>query len=233
MTAPATPVTVALETGAEVSGLWRRPDRARASYVLAHGAGAGMTHPFLEGVSADLGARGVATLRFQFPFMQAGGRRVDRPEICHTAVRAAVATARGLAPDLPLVAGGRSFGGRMTSQAHAAAPLPDVRGLCFLGFPLHPAGRPGSERARHLDEVALPMLFVQGSRDALAEPDHLRPVCARLGERATLRLIEGADHSFTGSVRAQGRTALETRALVVDAILAWLDARVSENSAPG
>ncbi len=179
-----------------VSGLLLRPPEAHALYLFAHGAGAGMTHKAMESCAQGLAARGIATLRYQFPYMEKGSKRPDPPRIAHAAVRAAAAEAARLAPDLPLFAGGRSFGGRMTSQAQADSPLPDVRGLAFLGFPLHPAGKPGTERADHLARVQIPMLFVSGDRDALAELDLLEPAVAAMGDRATLHIVEGADHSF-------------------------------------
>lgn len=185
-----------------VSALLLRPQAARALLVLAHGAGAGMTHPFLEDFAAALGASGVATLRYQFPYMEAGGRRPDpRPRLLET-VRAAVAAGAERAGGLPLLAGGKSMGGRMTSLAAAEAPLEPVRGLVFAGFPLHPAGRPGSERGAHLAHVALPQLFLQGTRDRLADLARLRPICDALGARATLHVVEGADHGFAVPKRA-------------------------------
>jgi predicted alpha/beta-hydrolase family hydrolase len=179
-----------------VSGLLLRPDGAKALYLFAHGAGAGMTHKSMESNAQGLARRGVATLRYQFLYMEKGSRRPDPPKVAHAVIRAAAARAVELAPDLPLFAGGRSFGGRMTSQTQAEAPLPGVRGLAFLGFPLHPAGKPGIERAEHLARVEIPMLFVSGDRDALAELRLLRPVVARLGGRATLHVVAGADHSL-------------------------------------
>ena len=196
MTGVAEPLTLKVDDSQAVSGLWQRPAEARACFVLAHGAGAGMTHPALEAIAAELGERGVATLRYQFPFMEQRSRRPDPPPLAHAAVRAAVDAAARLAPDLALVAGGRSFGGRMTSQAQSASPLPGVRGLVFLGFPLHPAGRPSSERGEHLSVVGVPMLFLQGTRDALAHLPLLEALCARLGKRASLKLLPEADHSF-------------------------------------
>jgi predicted alpha/beta-hydrolase family hydrolase len=188
-----TPRSLTIQVGAEnVSGLLLLPPGARALYLFAHGAGAGMTHKAMESNAQGLAARGIATLRYQFPYMEKGSRRPDPPRVAHAAVRAAAARAVELAPDLPLFAGGRSFGGRMTSQAQALEPLPHVRGLAFLGFPLHPAGKPGIERAAHLADVAVPMLFVSGGRDALAELDLLKPVVAALGERATLHLVAQA-----------------------------------------
>src|SRR5690349_13432171 len=194
-TPDATPLVIA-EGAIRVSALLQAPADPHACYVLAHGAGAGMTHPFMAAVAAGLAARGIATLRYQFPSMEAGKKRPDPPALAHATVRAAVATAARALPSLPLVAGGKSFGGRMTSQAQAAAPLPGVRGLAFLGFPLHPAGRPSRERAQHLAAVAIPMLFLQGTRDELAHLAELEPVVASLGGRATLRLFDDADHSF-------------------------------------
>ncbi len=180
----------------EVSALLLRPPDARLLYVVAHGAGAGMRHPFLESIAARLAERGVATLRYQFPYVERRARRPDPPEIAAATVRAAVEEAGRAAPGLPLVAGGKSFGGRMTSTAAAAEPLPGVRGLVFLGFPLHPPGRPGITRAEHLDRVSVPMLFLQGTRDAFAELKLLQSVLKRLGQRATLQLVDGGDHSF-------------------------------------
>jgi uncharacterized protein len=199
-----------------------RPQQARACYVLAHGAGAGMDHPAMRAIACDLAALGVATLRFQFPYMQRGSRRPDPPPVCHATVRAAVAAAARLAPDLPRFAGGRSFGGRMSSQAQALEPLPGVRGLAFLGFPLHPAGRPAVARAAHLADVHLPMLFLQGSNDALADPALLRALIARLGERATLSVMDGADHSFHVPKKS-GRSDSAVRGEVLQRLTRWLD----------
>ena len=207
------PVTVSVGEATRVSGLLQVPARVRACYVLAHGAGAGMTHPFMAAVAAELAERGIATLRYQFPYMEQGGRRPDPPKLAHATVRAAVAEAARLLPDLPLFAGGKSFGGRMTSQAQGSAPLPGVRGLVFLGFPLHPAGRPSSDRGKHLFDVHIPMLFLQGTRDALAALDQLEPLCAALGSRATLKLFQDADHSFHVPART-GRKDAQVRAEV-------------------
>jgi len=179
-----------------VSALLLAPQGAHAAYVFAHGAGAGMHHAFMAGVATRLAARGIATLRCQFPSMERGARRPDVPRIAHATVRAAVAEANARWPSLPLFAGGKSFGGRMTSQAQADAPLPRVRGLVFVGFPLHPAGRPGSERGDHLDRVDCEMLFLQGTRDELADAVLVRALVDRLGARATLALFEDADHAF-------------------------------------
>ena len=204
-----------------VSGLLLRPPNATALYLFAHGAGAGMTHKAMESNVQGLGQRGIATLRYQFLYMEKGSHRPDPPRLAHAAVRAAAAEAARLAPDLPLFAGGRSFGGRMTSQAQAETPLPNVRGLAFLGFPLHPAGKPGTERADHLSRVEVPMLFVSGDRDALAEVELLRPVVAGLGEKATLHLVEHADHSFKVAAKS-GRTSAEAEAEALDAIAEWI-----------
>lgn len=213
-----------LDVGADhrVSALLDRPSRARALFVLAHGAGAGMEHPSMQTVASGLAERGIATLRYQFPYMEKRSRRPDPPALCHSTVRAAVAQAARLAPDLPLIAGGRSFGGRMTSQAQAQAALPGVGGLVFLAFPLHPAGRPGTERAAHLQEVGIPMLFIQGSRDDLAEPGLLRPVVELLGVRATLHVLEDADHSFHVPARS-GRKDSDAVAEALNAVCEWID----------
>jgi predicted alpha/beta-hydrolase family hydrolase len=219
------PVTISIDDTVRVSGLLQSPPRARACYVLAHGAGAGMAHPFLSAVAGELGERGIATLRYQFPYMEQGGRRPDPPKLAHATVRAAVAEALRLLPALPLVAGGKSFGGRMTSQAQAALPLPGVRGLAFLGFPLHPAGRPSQDRAKHLFDVRIPMLFLQGTRDGLAALDQLEPLCEALGGRATLELLQDADHSFHVSART-GRKDSQLRSAMLDALAAWIDAVV-------
>ena len=219
-------ITLAIDDVRRVSGLLDMPSQARACYVLAHGAGAGMTHPFMAAVAAELATRGVATLRFQFPYMEQKAKRPDPPAIAHATVRAAVAEAGRLAPGLPLIAGGRSFGGRMTSQAQALSPLPGVRGLAFLGFPLHPAKRPSDERAEHLFDVKIPMLFLQGTRDALAELDKLRPVVERLGPRATLALYQDADHSFHVPAKS-GRKDPDVRREILDALAAWADAVVA------
>ncbi len=215
------PILIA-EGNIRVSGLLQAPPRPRAAYVLAHGAGAGMTHPFMAAVASGLAERGIATLLYQFPYMEQRNKRPDPPKLAQATVRAAVTeTARAL-PGLPLVAGGKSFGGRMTSQAQAAAPLAGVRGLAFLGFPLHPAGRPSGERGKHLANVRIPMLFLQGTRDALASLAELEPLCAALGRRATLKLFEDADHSFHVPQRS-GRTDAQVLGEVLDALAAWVD----------
>jgi len=218
----AEPIVIAVNDATRVSGLLLVPTRARACYVLAHGAGAGMRHPFMVAVATELAERGIATLRYQFPYMEQGGRRPDPPKLAHAAVRAAVAEAARRLPKLPLIAGGKSFGGRMTSQAQAAAPLAGVRGLVFLGFPLHPAGRPSAERGKHLSDVQVPMLFLQGTRDALAALEHLKPLCKALGNRATLKLFEDADHSFHVPART-GRKDPQVRSELLDALAEWID----------
>jgi len=218
----ARPVGIEVDAGRRVSGLLQMPARARCCYVLAHGAGAGMAHPFMAAVADELAERGIATLRFQFHYMEQGSKRPDPPALAQAAVRAAVATAGELAPGLALIAGGKSFGGRMTSQAQAASPLAGVRGLAFLGFPLHPAGKPSDDRARHLLEVKVPMLFLQGTRDALADVGLLRPMVAGLGKRATLHLVDDADHSFHVPART-GRKDPEIRREMLDALAAWAD----------
>jgi hypothetical protein len=215
-----TQIAIAVGTNHAVSGLFERPGSARAVLVLAHGAGAGMEHPAMQGVATGLAQRGIATLRYQFPYMERKSRRPDPPPLCHATVRAAVAEAARLAPDLPLLAGGRSFGGRMTSQAQAQEPLADVRGLVFLAFPLHPADRPGTERAAHLEEIGIPMLFVQGTRDELASLDLLQPLVARLGSRATLQLLQDADHSFHVPARS-GRSDRDVLAAALDNLSDW------------
>jgi len=214
------PVTIMVDDARSVSALLLAPPQARACYVMAHGAGAGMAHPFMERVAAELGERGIATLRYQFPYMEQGGKRPDPPKLAQATVRAAVAAAGKLRPALALVAGGKSFGGRMTSQAQAASPLPGVQGLVFLGFPLHPAGRPSDERAKHLLDVQVPMLFLQGTRDALADLTLLAPVTQRLGQRASLRLVNDADHSFHVPARS-GRKDADVRREMLDALAAW------------
>ena len=209
-----------------VSGLLDLPERKPAAcYILAHGAGAGMRHSFLAGMARHLAERGIATLRYQFPYMEAGGKRPDTPAVAQATVRAAVAEAARRVPDVPLFAGGKSFGGRMTSQAQAAEPLPGVRGLIFLGFPLHPAGKPSDERAAHLDAVRLPMLFLQGTRDDLAHLDLLQPVIRHLGKRATLQLVDGGNHSFQVP-KASERSGADVLAGLADDIAAWI-AKVS------
>jgi predicted alpha/beta-hydrolase family hydrolase len=212
-----------------VSGLLLRPPSAQACLVFAHGAGAGMTHPSMELVASGLYDRGIATLRFQFPYMEKGSKRPDAPGIAHATVRAAVAEAARCCAGLALFAGGKSFGGRMTSQAQAIAPLSGVRGLAFPGFPLHPAGKPSDTRAKHLGEVQVPMLFIQGTRDKLAEPQLLEPVVQRLGPLASLHLVAGADHSFHVPARS-GRNDREVMDEVLDALAAWIGANSGHGS---
>ncbi|GIK84979.1 MAG: alpha/beta hydrolase [Betaproteobacteria bacterium] len=219
----ATPVSIPIPHARPVAGLLNRPRAARACFVFAHGAGAGMTHPFMAAFAADLATRDVACLRYQFPFMERGSRRPDAPAVAQAAVRAAVAAAADLAPGVPLFAGGRSFGGRMTSQAQAAAPLPRVRGVCFLGFPLHPAGKPGVARAAHLADVCVPMLFLQGDRDALADLALLRPIVEQLGPRASLVVIPRADHSFHVPARNDQAEA-DVRRRLAEALAGWMAA---------
>ena len=216
------PISITVNDAVRVSGLLQTPPRARACYVMAHGAGAGMDHPFMVDVARKLALRGVATLRYQFPYMERGARRPDPPQVAQATVRAAVAAALGLLPELPLIAGGKSFGGRMTSQTQAKASLQGVWGLAFLGFPLHPAGRPSQDRAEHLFDVQIPMLFLQGTRDALASLDQLEPLCKKLGTLATLKLFADADHSFHVPVRT-GRKDAQVLGNVVDALAEWLD----------
>jgi len=214
-------LTIMIDGAHSVSGLLMAPAQARACYVFAHGAGAGMSHPFMATVAAELVARNIASLRYQFPYMDRGGRRPDPPELAQATVRGAVSEAGRRLPGLPLIAGGKSFGGRMTSQAQAAIPLAGVRGLAFLGFPLHPAKRPSDERAKHLIDVRIPMLFLQGTRDALADTELIGRTIKRLGERATLHLIQDADHSFHVPARS-GRTDADVRSEMMDVLVAWI-----------
>ena len=212
---------IAVGSASSVAALLIRPANARACFVFAHGAGAGMTHSFMEAAARGLAERGVATLRYQFPYMQKGSKRPDPPAVAHAAVRAAVAEAARWCSGLRLMAGGKSFGGRMTSQAQAAAPLAGVDGLAFFGFPLHPAGKPSKDRAEHLAGIRIPMLFLQGTRDKLAEPKLLEPVVEKLGRKATLHLVEGADHSFHVPARS-GRDDQEVMDEILDALARWI-----------
>ena len=212
-----------------VSGLLQVPRDPRACLVLAHGAGAGMSHPFLSAVAGGLAERGIAALRYQFPYMERGAKRPDPPGLAHAAVRAAVAEAARSVRGLPLFAGGKSFGGRMTSQAQAESPLPGVHGLAFLGFPLHPPGRPADERGRHLADVHVPMLFLQGTRDEFADLKLMQPLVGRLGARATLELYPDADHSFHVP-RRSGRTNEEILAGLVGTLARWMEGIVSAGS---
>ena len=215
------PVTINVNDAQRVSGLLQAPSEARVCYVLAHGAGAGMAHPFMAAIANGLAERGIATLRYQFPYMEQGSKRPDAPKLAHATVRAAVQEASRLVPELALFAGGKSFGGRMTSQAQAASPLPGVHGLVLLGFPLHPAGRPSDERGRHLFDVQIPMLFLQGTRDDLASLELVEPLCQQLGARATLKLFQDADHSFHVPART-GRKDSEVRVELLDALAEWI-----------
>jgi predicted alpha/beta-hydrolase family hydrolase len=214
-------IRIEIPNAESVSGLWQAPGSPWAALVLAHGAGAGMTHRSMAALADGLEAFGVATLRYQFPYMEKGGKRPDSPAVAHAAVRAAVAEGRRRAGPLPLFAGGKSFGGRMTSQAQAKAPLEGVRGLVFFGFPLHPAGKPGIERAEHLAQAALPMLFISGTNDALADLPRLRGVVRTLGERASLRLLEDADHSFHVPKKS-GRTDAEVLEAALRDAAGWM-----------
>ena len=207
------------------SGLLQVPKEARACYVMAHGAGAGMTHPFMSAVAKGLAERQIATLRYQFPYMEKKSGRPDAPELAHATVRAAVLEASRLVPELPLVAGGKSFGGRMTSQAQASSPLPGVRGLVFVGFPLHPAGKPSVDRAKHLFDVQIPMLFLQRSRDNLANLPLITGVCEQLRSRATLKVFQDADHSFHVPART-GRKDSEIMSEMLDSVKEWIDTMI-------
>ncbi|MFL6616948.1 MAG: alpha/beta family hydrolase [Povalibacter sp.] len=217
----AEPLTIQIDASQSVDALYGAATNPKACLVLAHGAGAGMTHSSMVTLASELQDLGISTLRYQFPYMQRGSKRTDPPPICHATVRAAVQTASKLAPSLPLFAGGRSFGGRMTSQAQALQPLPNVRGLVFFAFPLHPAGKSSDERAAHLDNVRIPMLFLQGTEDDLASLDLLQPVIARLGSLATLKLLESADHSFHVPARS-GRRDADVRQEALNTALGWM-----------
>ena len=205
-----------------MSALLLRPTAARRLLVLAHGAGAGMRHPFMEKLAGELAGVGVTTLRYQFPYMEARRRVPDAPAVLMATVVAAVRAAAEAAPGLPLLAGGKSMGGRMTSQAAAQRPLEGVRGLVFFGFPLHPPNRPGTKRADHLAKVAIPMLFLQGTRDTLADLTLLRPVCTKLGSRATLHVIETADHSFH-VLKKSGRSDPEVLRELAEKAASWAE----------
>jgi predicted alpha/beta-hydrolase family hydrolase len=215
-------LVIEIGSAGQVSALLTRPRDARACFIVAHGAGAGMTHPFMEAIASGLAERAVATLRYQFPYMEKGSKRPDPPAVAHAAVRAAVNEAVRRCPSLPLIAGGKSFGARMTSQAQAKAPLAGVHGLAFLGFPLHPAGKPSIDRAAHLSDVKIPMLFLQGTRDTLTELKLLEPVVKNLGKRATLHVAEGGDHSFHVLARS-GRKDADVMREICDATAAWID----------
>jgi uncharacterized protein len=214
-------LSFAVGNDTSVSALLQVPRGAEALLVLAHGAGAGMAHPFMAAMAGGLAERAIATLRYQFPYMERGSKRPDPPQLAQATVRAAVAAAAQAQGQLPLFAGGKSFGGRMSSQAQAKEPLVGVRGLVFVGFPLHPAGKPSQERAKHLADVKVPMLFLQGTRDALAELTLLQPVCKSLGKRATLKLFAEADHSFHVPAKS-GRKDAEVFAELLDVTAAWI-----------
>ena len=221
--------TIEIDGQGAVVGLWLLPPRARACLLLAHGAGAGMAHKSMTAIADGLAERGIATLRYQFPYMEQRSKRPDTPKLAQATVRVAVAEASHRIPDLPLFAGGKSFGGRMTSHAQAEASLALVRGLVFLGFPLHPAGKPSDERAKHLFEVQIPMLFLQGTRDQLADLTLLQPLARKLGVRATLMLFEDADHSFHVPART-GRKDAEVMDELADALARWIDATIARAS---
>jgi predicted alpha/beta-hydrolase family hydrolase len=215
-------LTIDVNDTTQVSGLLEITKDPKLCLVLAHGAGAGMEHPSMAAIAQDLAARDIATLRYQFPYMERGEKRTDAPPVCHATVRAAVAAAAQLVPKVPLIAGGKSFGGRMTSQAQAGSPLPGVRGLTFFGFPLHPPDKPSIDRAAHLSKVRIPMLFLQGTRDNLADLRLLRPLVQQLENFATLKVLEGADHSFH-LLKRSGRTDEELKAEMIDAFIAWVE----------
>lgn len=218
-------LSLELSTGQKVSGLLSEAKNAFACLVFAHGAGAGMTHHFMASAAGGLADRGVSTLRYQFPYMEAGSKRIDRPEIAHAAVRAAVAAVSG---PLQLFAGGKSFGARMTSQAQAIEPLPNVRGLVFFGFPLHPAGKPSVDRAGHLAAVHIPMLFLQGTRDALADRELIQRVAGQLGPSTCLLSIADADHSFHVPARS-GRTDEQTLEALLDQAAGWMRSKINQS----
>ncbi|MCE4555375.1 alpha/beta family hydrolase [Roseateles cellulosilyticus] len=215
------PFSLTVDAATVVSALWWQPPRPHAVYVFAHGAGAGMQHSFMDALSQALSAQSIATLRYQFPYMERGSKRPDSPAVAHAAVRAAVAEAHRCLPDVPLLAGGKSFGGRMTSQAQAAEAMPGVHGLVFVGFPLHPAGKPGVERAAHLADVDVPILFLQGTRDELADLALLRGVVAGLGAKATLQLEDDADHAFHVRARS-GRNDAQVVQSLASGLASWL-----------
>lgn len=216
----AEPLTIRISDDRSVSGLLLAPAKATSCFVFAHGAGAGMKHAFMAAFAEGLVERGVATLRYQFPFMETGSKRPDAPKVAHGAVRAATAEVLRRFPQLPLIAGGKSFGARMTSQAQAVEPLSGVKGLSFVGFPLHPAGKPAIDRADHLKQVGIPMLFLQGTRDELADLELLLPVVKELESLATLALFEDADHSFHVRARS-GQTDVQIMANMLDTFVEW------------
>jgi len=220
-TVEATRLPIEVSQSVRVSGLWQRPSRAWSCLIIAPGAGAGMDHPFMAFMTEELNALGIATLRYQFPYMERGGRRPDPPAVCHATVRAAVQVCACHARGLPRFAGGKSFGGRMTSQAQAADPLDEIRGLVFFGFPLHPPGKPSAERGAHLDDVRVPMLFLQGTCDEFATPSLLQSLIKRLGSRATLGIFQDANHSFHVPART-GRTDVQIRAELAGTVAQWM-----------
>jgi uncharacterized protein len=227
MSADPSPVTIAVDEAERVSGLLQRPPGALACYVMAHGAGAGMAHPFMASLANHLAEHGVATFRYQFPYMERGSKRPDPPRVAHATVRGAVAAAARLMPGVALFAGGKSFGGRMTSQAQAASPLPGVRGLVFVGFPLHPPGQPSDERAAHLAKVRIPMLFLQGTRDEFADLQLLNALVERIGARATLKLFDDADHSFHVPART-GRKDSQIRLEMASTVAEWIALTIAD-----
>jgi predicted alpha/beta-hydrolase family hydrolase len=222
-----TSLSIAVDRDSAVSALATVPDRASACMVFAHGAGAGMNHPAMAGICTGLAARGIATVRYQFPYMEKGSRRPDPPKVCHQTVRSAAAAAHEFLPALPLIAGGKSFGGRMTSQAQALAPIPHVRGLCLFGFPLHTPKQASTARADHLSTITIPMLFLQGTRDALAEPSLMRSVVGRLSAPATLKLFDHADHAFHVLVRS-GTTDTRVMESILDEVALWVAALLKD-----
>jgi hypothetical protein len=224
-------LTITVDGARRVSGLLQVPGEARVCYVLAHGAGAGMSHPFMAAVASGLAQRGIATLRYQFPYMEADSKRPDTPNLAQATVRAAVIEASRFVPGLATVAGGKSFGGRMTSQAQAELPLPGIRGLVFLGFPLHSPGQPSDERANHLFEVKIPMLFLQGTRDSPADTQLLQALAKKLGTRAALKLFQDADHSFHMPARS-GRKDADVRVELLDALAGWIEKVISQSPLP-
>ncbi len=218
---PSHPTALTLPSGTPTSALLQAPTKPQACYVFAHGAGAGMDQAFMAAIAQGLAERGIGSLRFNFPFMEQGSKRPDSPAVAQATIRAAVTEAARRLPEVPLFAGGKSFGGRMTTQAQATEPLPGVKGIVLVGFPLHPAGKPSTERAVHLAGVEVPMLFLQGTRDGLAELDLIRETTASLGKRATLHIVEGADHAFHVLVRS-GRNDAQVREELLDTMAAWM-----------
>ena len=223
--AEAKSLTIAVSADREVSALLSAPAKAHACYVFGHGAGVGMTHKFMFAAAEGLAERGIAVLRYNFPYRERGEKRPDSPKVAQAAVRAAVAEAARAMPGVPLFAGGKSYGGRMTSQAQADSPLEGVRGLVFFGFPLHPAKAPSDERAAHLSDVKIPMLFLQGTRDDLADLALLKPLVAKLGKHATLHIVEGGDHSFN-VLKSFARTPAEVMTDLLDTTAKWITALV-------